>query len=113
MQRNEISKLNDVLAREREALLSADYSALAPLAAIKEKLLQDMIILPPPSKELAGLKAKMQTNLELTSAALRGVAAAQERLTALETVRDGLTTYDQSGKVALVPRNKRSLEKKA
>jgi len=113
MQRSALDRLSEVLAIERTALLSADFPALAPLATMKEQLLQDLLQSPPANGELTDLRSKMQRNLDLTSAALRGVAAAQERISALETVRDKLTTYDQNGNVALVSQRRRTIERKA
>ena len=113
MQGENIAKLDDLLARERAALLNAEYDTLAPLAALKEQYLHDLAAAPPSRKALAQLKVKMQNNLELTSAALRGVSAAKSRIGELQTVRDGFTTYDQSGNVALVPAAQHKVEKKA
>jgi flagellar biosynthesis/type III secretory pathway chaperone len=113
MQLKEITELNEVLARERTALLTAEYGELASLSALKEQLLHDLGTLQPSLPELAHLKSEMKSNLDLTSAALRGVMTAKERIEALQKVRDGLTTYDQSGNVANLSNTHRKIEKKA
>lgn len=113
MHHRPISKLDDVLARERAALLGAQYDQLAPIAAMKDQLIRELSVNMPSRAELKRLKMQMQSNLDLTSAALRGVAAANARISDLQTVRDGLTTYDQSGNVARLPTANHKIEKKA
>lgn len=113
MQHDYIAQLDDVLDRERAALLYAQYDKLAPLLAIKQQLLTELAGILPARSELARLKVRMQSNLDLTSAALRGIKAANDRIRDLKAVRNGLTTYDQSGQVARVPTPMHKVEKKA
>lgn len=108
-----VAKLCQLFEDERHALLCADYSALGDLAARKEQYLSDLTADPPDSTTLTDIKSRLTENQRLISAALRGVAAATERLGALEAVRDGLTTYDPSGKMASITTTQRRFEKKA
>jgi len=108
-----VAALEQILVNERAALLSADYGALDKLAADKETHLSLMAQNPPDDAILAVIKAKMNENQDLIATALRGVRAAQERLDALEAVRDGLTTYDPAGRVASITTPQSRFEKKA
>ncbi len=108
-----LTQLNQVLSQEREALLEGKYDDLPKLADAKAQLLDRLAHLNPPTAELRHLKARMDSNQDLIVAALQGVAAAKDRIEALEDVRDGLRTYDQSGQVAVVAKSARALEKKA
>ncbi len=113
MPNENLAILHTLLDHEREAILAARYDELAHIAAKKITSLERLTFDPPDHKKLKALKEKMADNQNLITAALRGIAAARDRLSALENVRDGLTTYDQSGNMSLVPTPQNRVEKKA
>ena len=113
MPNSELSQLYDVLAQEKAALITADFEPLAHLIARKETLLAELSVAPPTATSLQSVRDKMDENQALLAAAIKGVAAAGERLEALQDVQSGLRVYDPDGAVELTPSNGRTLEKKA
>ncbi|MEM9787589.1 MAG: flagellar protein FlgN [Pseudomonadota bacterium] len=102
-----------VLDDERAAIRQADYGALDRLAAEKETLFRALHTGKPADAELAAIKERIDQNQTLLSAAIKGVAEAQSRLSAMRTVREGLSVYDKSGQVSNVKTGRSELEKKA
>ena len=113
MTSNTIHSLTRVLALERAAILAGNYAELSVLATQKETHLGALSTLVPKRSDMRRIKASMDENQDLLAAALRGVAAAKDRIDALQSVRDGLRTYDQSGQVTNVHKGAQSLQKKA
>ena len=105
--------LDRLLEEEKAALLGGNFAHLERIAAQKETCLTQLATAAPGSATLRQLKKRLQENQDLTASALRGVQAARARWAELEKVRDGLTTYDLSGKVAVVPTQQSRVEKKA
>jgi len=102
-----------VLDLERQALIAADFDPLGGFLQQKEKLLGQLAATRPSPDLLRPIRRKMDANQALLAAAIKGVAAAGERLEALHSVQKGLSVYDDSGRVELAQRHKHSLEKKA
>ncbi len=113
MQGSLIDDIHSLLDDEKAALLSARYQALGPLEEAKAELLQQLSLAGPQSGALSGIKAKLEENQGLLSASIAGVAAARKRVEALHNVRQGLSVYDRSGKLAMVPARHGCVEKKA
>ena len=107
------AELKGLLDDEKVALLAGDYEKLTQIAARKQTCMTRLAAAAPSAATLRDLKARLQTNQDLTASALRGVQAAKARWAELEKVRDGLTTYDLSGKVAVVPTQQSRVQKKA
>ncbi|MEM8538078.1 MAG: flagellar protein FlgN [Pseudomonadota bacterium] len=105
--------LRSVLADERAALLEARYSALEALAEAKVALVTEITRLDVPDNTLAELQGLMDGNKSLLEAAMRGVRAATDRLSALQDVKQGLSVYDASGTLDLKKPGKSTFEKKA
>jgi flagellar biosynthesis/type III secretory pathway chaperone len=105
--------LHQVLDQERQALISADYDALATFVSQKEALLSQLEKTIPAKEELRPLRQKMDENLGLLAAAIKGVAAASARLSALQNVKSGLSVYDNAGRLEHVRTHNPALEKKA
>lgn len=93
--------------------MTSEFAPLADLVMKKEWLLEQLTLSRPATEVLRPVRAKMAENQTLLAAAIKGVAAAGERLEALQQVQNNLTVYDQSGRVDLVQKRQRSLEKKA
>lgn len=117
MQAKAVLELEMVLADEKTALLEGDYAALPGLAAVKAELiaeLTDGLTGGPVSPDLLRqIKRRIDANQTLLQAAIDGVKAAKDRLSALAEVRDSLRVYDQSGAEAVAQMPRSTLEKKA
>lgn len=106
-------QLHHALDLERQALISADFDPLGDLLQKKEKLLSQLATARLSADQLRPIRAKMHENQALLAAAIKGVAAAGERLDALHNVQKTLSVYDDTGRVELVHQHRHSLEKKA
>ncbi|PJI86131.1 hypothetical protein BC777_2489 [Yoonia maricola] len=93
--------------------MSADFEPLGALLQRKEDLLGQLTKSKPDTYTLRPLRQKMDENQSLLAAAIKGVAAAGDRLEALSDVQKGLRVYDPSGRAELVQNHHRSVEKKA
>ncbi len=108
-----ITQLHRALDLERQALISADFARLGGLLQQKQDLLEQLQKSPPGQAELRPIRQKMDQNQTLLSAAIKGVAAAGDRLQALYNVQNNLSVYDHSGRVELIQKHTHHLEKKA
>ena len=108
-----IAKLHQVLDQEKQALIAADFDPLADLLQQKEQLLTYLTQSDTEKALLRPIRKKMDENQSLLAAAIKGVAAAGERLQALNNVQKSLSVYDPSGRVELVRKHRNNLEKKA
>ncbi len=93
--------------------MSADFETLGGLVQQKEDLLGQLARLHATPDMLRPIRQKMSENQILLGAAIKGVAAAGERLRALQNVQNSLSIYDHSGRVELAQKHQRNLEKKA
>ena len=93
-----LSNLDELLDRERAALLEGDLDGISRSLREKERLI-DMLNALPPSAELrlTSIRHKVQRNQVLLDGALEGIRSVAERLSALRRIRDTLETYDQTG----------------
>jgi len=93
-----VDELEDVLEREREALLTGQMEALVRLAPLKERLLVRMDLLKRADRVLLGrLQKKIDRNQILVLGTLEGLRSVSERMKALNRVRSGLAIYDHAG----------------
>lgn len=102
-----------LLETERQALKAGQFDVLDALAEQKAKLfdrLSDQTLSEP---MLAQIRARLSENQALFLAAARGVAAARDRLIALQNVRENLSFYDRSGQMANVQSARPIVERKA
>ncbi len=102
-----------LLAQERDAILHGQYDRLASIAADMTDCATRLQAQSADPTALIAIKKHMERNQNLIGAALGGIAAAQERVNAMQSVRDGLKTYDPSGKIDTVTTARSKLEKKA
>ena len=110
------SGLKDALAlleAENAILRTGAYDQLDGLTARKEKLIADLAGLRLSGTELRKLKIATDHNARLLKAAMKGLAEARARLTALESARKGFSTYDATGATAVVGQGPGTLERKA
>jgi len=107
------AQMTALLDRERTAIRTADFEKLAGLADEKAMLFDVLPNSQTSQSDLAQIKRQIEENQTLLSAAISGVAAAQDRLKAVRHVREGLSIYDQSGQIAKVQSPRPGMEKKA
>jgi hypothetical protein len=88
--------LEDLLDRERNALMAGDIEGLSRMFDEKERLLKALD--GTPENDLQAIKAKADRNQELLNSALDGIRTVSRRLETLREVRETLNTYDQGGK---------------
>jgi hypothetical protein len=100
-----LRNLDELLDRERAALLEGDLEAISRSLREKERLIDALNGLQlTPEVELATIRIKAQRNQILLDGALDGIRAVAERLYALRRLRDTLETYDQTGQKTVLER---------
>ncbi len=107
--------LEDLLEKERAALLNGDLEKVGRLVERKEDLLETLSQIEVTETEsLQNLSEKMKRNQELLDSALEGIRAIATRLAALRRVRQQLETYDAAGKKNTIDMpQENALEKRA
>ena len=96
--------LDDLLDRERAALIGGNLSAIGGLVAEKEDLMARITAEDAPArKRLERLQGKALRNQELLDSALKGIRAVANRFATLRRIRKTLETYDESGKKSALP----------
>lgn len=110
-----LASLDDLLDRERIALLNGDLDAISRGLREKERLIDALNTLHGDQDEnLSAIRNKAQRNQILLESALSGIRAVADRVAALRRVRDTLETYDQSGrKTAISTLRTGQVEKRA
>lgn len=96
-----VDALDDLLERERAALLTGDIDQINRLVAEKERLIEQLG--GQDSLALGELRDKALRNQALIDSALQGIRDVATRLQTLRQVRRSLETYDANG-------NRRSIE---
>lgn len=90
--------LDDLLERERTALLSGQFDRLAPLLEEKTRLIDRLNASgTDPRTALDGLRDKAVRNQALLDGALQGIRRAGGRIASLHQLRRAFETYDESG----------------
>ena len=98
-----LASLDDLLDRERIALLNGDLDAISRGLREKERLIDALNALHGDQDEnLSAIRNKAQRNQILLESALSGIRAVADRVAALRRVRDTLETYDQSGRTTAI-----------
>lgn len=111
----DIEELDQLLERERDALLAGDLEQLVQMVGQKERLVAALNAtghrdLP----QLLRLNGKVKRNQLLLNGALEGIKSVSQRLAALQKVRQSLETYDREGQKQRVDMQiKHSVEKRA
>lgn len=110
-----LASLDDLLDRERTALLNGDLDAISRGLREKERLIDALNALHDAQDEnLSAIRSKAIRNQILLENALTGIRAVADRVSALRRVRDTLETYDQSGrKTAISTLRTGQVEKRA
>ncbi|KJZ21141.1 hypothetical protein [Loktanella sp. S4079] len=106
-------ELLNLLEAEATAIRNGEFSNLDEMRTRKETLFDAFKVGNPTEKEVENLRATILRNQSLFEAALSGIRAARSRIAALQNVRSGLSTYDQSGALSRVEIHHPQIEKKA
>lgn len=94
-----IDRLDSILDRERHALTSGALDMLTDLMAEKDSVIDQITATEIVEHgRLAPLREKVSRNQALLDSALAGIRAVAGRMADLRKVRDGLETYDSSGR---------------
>lgn len=95
--RSVCDQLDDLLEKERMAVLKADFEVLKRLVVKKERLVADLTRHSEPVERISLLKRKMDRNGQLLRAAGAGIRTVTEFIKKLEEPHPVLNTYDQTG----------------
>ncbi|MEY8828107.1 flagellar biosynthesis protein FlgN [Sedimentitalea sp. XS_ASV28] len=94
-----IDSLDELLDREREALLAGQLDQIEILMTTKEQLIDRINKLPVEDRTpLEAIHQKVTRNQALLNSALEGIRAVADRMAELRRVRSGFETYDHRGK---------------
>lgn len=95
---NLIDALDNLLDRERNALLNGKLDDIGKLISAKEDLIDRINALQPDERPaLDTVHRKVTRNQALLNSALDGIRAVANRMADLRRVRAGLETYDRRG----------------
>lgn len=110
-----IEALDDLLERERGALLEGDLDVLVRQLDEKKALIDTLNITDMAGQDsLIDLQGKVARNQALLDSALQGIRSVANRMNALHRIRRSLDTYDESGrKKTIEGLRKRTVEKRA
>lgn len=112
---NIIDGLDDLLERERQALMKGDVDGVARLHDEKASLVDALNQFDAQeASELRDLNDKVLRNQLLLDTALDGIRSVARRLAAIRRVKQSLETYDEAGRKTSVDMGvDRSVEKRA
>lgn len=103
-ERTLFESLEDLLDRERAALIDGDLSAIGDLLAEKEALMAQIADEDAPTrKSLEALQGKAMRNQALLDSALRGIRTVANRFATLRRIRKSMETYDEFGQKSTLP----------
>lgn len=108
-----IDALEDVLKRERSAIMAGDFDQLERLIPEKERLMPNLDKDPEALEKLQGLRDYSARNGELLSSMQSGITAAQERIQAMRAPKPALETYDDTGRKTVISKVETTQERRA
>lgn len=110
-----IDELDTLLDRERQALVEGDLERLGRMLGLKQGLIEKINALDTLERErLTKVHDKVTRNQELLNSAMEGIRAVANRMADLRRIRQGLETYDQTGrKTRFETQSHSSVEKRA
>jgi len=92
-----VDALEDLLDKERAAILSGALEDMGRIAGEKEKVLDSHTLTAPDQETLDRVQRKAARNQQLLSAAIRGVRAVAARLDVMRNGPGEMNTYDSAG----------------
>ncbi len=110
--RDSADALDDLLDRERSAILAGKFDILGRLLKEKERLVV-AVGTPASAHRLGPLKIKVDRNQAMLLAASRGIKAVSDRLTSRALQSETFQTYDRSGQRHGQTSGPHSLERRA
>jgi hypothetical protein len=93
-----IDALNDLLDRERRALLAGDLEGLGRLLPQKEAMLHRLSQEAVGDAPFDGLRRRLRRNQVLLDGALEGIRSVADRMAGLRRARGSIDTYDRAGR---------------
>jgi len=94
-----IDELDTLLDQERQALVEGDLEQLGRLLANKENLIGKINLIDTLERSrLSHVHDKVARNQVLLNSAMEGIRAVASRMADLRRVRQGLETYDRTGR---------------
>lgn len=109
-----IDALEDLLDKERTAILNGALQDMGRLAGEKERVLEAGNMAVPDQSTLDRLRRKAARNQQLLTAAIRGVRAVTSRLDVLRNGPGEMNTYDRAGqRTTLGSHNRGTLHRRA
>lgn len=108
-----IRAIEDLLKRERAAILAGDIDKLAGFAPEKEHLLSRLRTPEEQPLALEKLRQQADQNRQLLAASAKGIRAARQRLEALISGQSELRTYTPEGRAQDLSKRGSRLERKA
>ncbi len=111
--RNLSDAVEDLLERERRAVLSGNLEALTRLISEKRRLMDQLARSTEHPDRLDRLRGKARRNKALLDAAARGIKSVTEQISGLRDARSPLRTYDASGSSREIRQHRSTLEKRA
>ncbi len=98
-----LASLNELLDRERSALLDGDLQAIGPLLEEKTALISGLEdATPAEADSIRPVQMKLRRNQELFDQALAGIRNVASRLGDMRQVRKSMEIYDSNGNRASI-----------
>ncbi|MCP5037093.1 MAG: flagellar biosynthesis protein FlgN [Rhodobacteraceae bacterium] len=108
-----VDALDDLLDRERQAILTGNLDALSRQLVEKTRLLERLAGSTDDAARIERLRVKTDRNQELLGAVARGIKSVSQRLEAMKNPDTTLRTYDEGGAHQNLRTRKSSMEKRA
>lgn len=108
-----LGAVEDLLDRERQAVLAGNLDGLSRLVPEKTRLMERMARSRQPAGQVARLRAKAIRNQALLEAVARGIRSVSAHITGLQAGKPPLRTYDETGSSREIQQRRSILEKRA
>ena len=94
-----IEQMHDLLDRERIALMRGQLEEVGRLFELKQSLIDRIGSSEDPDRDdLETVHTKVIRNQALLNGAMEGIRAVSDRISEMQKVKQGLDTYDKSGR---------------
>lgn len=107
-----VKALTDLLEKEHNAILKAEFATLAQVSASKMSLMKSVARSSPTKNDLDALKTLTERNSRLLAASAQGLKSARKRLSMLYAPRPSLQTYGPSGSMSQIGNKSLTIKKK-
>lgn len=110
--RDAVDSLDDLLDRERSAILDGNFDVLGRILKEKERLVA-AVLRPETGHRLGPLKAKADRNQSMLLAAAKGIRTVSDRIANRGRDNPSFKTYDRAGHRHPQPKGGGNLERRA